>query len=332
MATTPSPAQSEASRQNGARSTGAATEAGKARSALNSVRHGLCGRTFFLLPDEDPAEFREHGAMWLAVWSPRDLHEHQAAEAAIRAMWREIRADRLEVQVLTDLFAAGEIADEAERQAAKAVAFKALARCCVTAAGSSESTGQRCRPWRPSSAPLRRPAPPRPNEPEAPTVMPKVPRPPRRCSRQLCLAAHCRATDRTRAPPQPPSATRPGRDVPARRLSNARAPTIQPRLADERQLPIPLGIVDAVADHEHVGDGEADEVDLAPLDLAARRLVEQGAGPDLAAPRSSRNARVKASVRPVSWMSSTSSTGSPLTPAGASPIRLTMPELVVPLP
>ena len=126
MPATPSPAQSEASRQNGTRSTGPATAAGKARSALNGVRHGLSGRTFFLLPDEDPAEFQAHEAMWLAEWSPRDLHEHEAAACAIRAMWREIRADRLEAQVLTDLFAAGKIADEAERQAAKATAFKAL--------------------------------------------------------------------------------------------------------------------------------------------------------------------------------------------------------------
>ena len=70
MPTTPSPAQSEASRQNGARSAGPATAAGKARSARNSVRHGLSGRTFFLLPDEDPAEFRAHEAMWLAAWRP----------------------------------------------------------------------------------------------------------------------------------------------------------------------------------------------------------------------------------------------------------------------
>ncbi len=34
-------------------------------------------------------------------------------------MWREIRADRLEADVLTDLFGADRIADEAERQAAK---------------------------------------------------------------------------------------------------------------------------------------------------------------------------------------------------------------------
>jgi hypothetical protein len=86
MPADPTPAQADASRSraaapspqepgrerpgghaNGARSTGPASDAGKARSALNGVRHGLCGRTFFLLPDEDPAEFRRHEAMWLAA-------------------------------------------------------------------------------------------------------------------------------------------------------------------------------------------------------------------------------------------------------------------------
>lgn len=127
MPTSPSPTQSEASRTNGARSGAPATAAGKARAAQNAVRHGLSGRTFFLLPDEDAAEFAEHEATWLAVWAPRDLHECQAALAAIRAMWREIRADRLEVAVLSDLFGADAIADETERQAAKVRAFKALA-------------------------------------------------------------------------------------------------------------------------------------------------------------------------------------------------------------
>ncbi len=93
---------------------------------MNGVRHGLSGRTFFLLPDEDPEEFQEHEAVWLAAWRPRDLAEHDAAEVAIRALWREIRADRLEAQILTDLFGADRIEDEAERQAAKAAAMKAL--------------------------------------------------------------------------------------------------------------------------------------------------------------------------------------------------------------
>lgn len=78
MPATPSPVQAEASRLNGARSAGPASAEGKARSALNGVRHGLYDRAFFLLPDEDPAEFRAHAALWLAVWAPRDLHEDGA--------------------------------------------------------------------------------------------------------------------------------------------------------------------------------------------------------------------------------------------------------------
>ena len=122
----PSSAQSAASRANGARSGGPATAAGKARAALNSVRHGLTSRTFFLLADEDLEEFREHEALWLAAWCPRDLQEQEAAAAAIRAMWREIRADRLEAQVLTDLFAVGNIPDPDEAQVARDKAFKSL--------------------------------------------------------------------------------------------------------------------------------------------------------------------------------------------------------------
>ena len=93
---------------------------------MNAVRHGLCGRTFFLLADEDPAEFARHETEWLAVWHPRDLHEHEAALAAIRGDVGEIRADRLEVQALGDLFAAGRIGDDAERATAQDRALKAM--------------------------------------------------------------------------------------------------------------------------------------------------------------------------------------------------------------
>jgi hypothetical protein len=119
-------AQSAASRENGARSHGPVTEAGKARSALNATRHGLCGRSFFLLPDEDPADYARHEALWLSTWRPRDALEREAALTAIRALWREERADRLEVQVLDDLFGADAIEDEAEAKAVKQAAWRAL--------------------------------------------------------------------------------------------------------------------------------------------------------------------------------------------------------------
>ena len=93
----------------------------------NLVHHALTGRIFFLLPDEDPAEFAAHEARWLAEWRPRDLAEQDAAELAIRGLWRETRADRMEAQLMADLFAAEAIEEEAARRAAKAAAMKALA-------------------------------------------------------------------------------------------------------------------------------------------------------------------------------------------------------------
>jgi hypothetical protein len=122
----PTLAQSTASRLNGAPSAGPVSDAGKARSALNATRHGLCGRSFFLLPDEDPAEYARHETLWLSTWRPRDALEREAALAAIRALWREERADRLEVQVLNDLFGAEAIEDEAEAKAVKQAAWRAL--------------------------------------------------------------------------------------------------------------------------------------------------------------------------------------------------------------
>src|SRR5687767_3732407 len=104
-------AQSAASRLNGARSTGPVSDAGRARSALNATRHSLCSRGFFLLPDENPDEYARHETLWLSTWRPRDTLEHEAALTAIRALWREERADRLEVQVLNDLFGSDAIED-----------------------------------------------------------------------------------------------------------------------------------------------------------------------------------------------------------------------------
>ena len=146
MPTEPSPAQSEASRLNDARSTDLATAAGKARAALNGVRHGVFGRTFFLLPDEDPGEFRQHEAMW----PPGPARLTGGRPGRIR-QWRD-RADRPEAHVPGDLFAAGEIADWPSATPPRRWPSRRWARSCAIGPASSASIGRRWRPWAPCAS------------------------------------------------------------------------------------------------------------------------------------------------------------------------------------
>ena len=124
MPAAPTAAQSTASRLNGAHSRGPTTLAGKARAARNSVRHGLSGRTFFLLEDEDPADYQDLATDYLAALAPRDLLEHQAVDALVQTLWREQRAGRLEAEALDARFAAALIEDPAEARAVRQEAMK----------------------------------------------------------------------------------------------------------------------------------------------------------------------------------------------------------------
>jgi hypothetical protein len=120
-------AQAAAARLNGARSRGPVTAAGKARSALNGTRHGLCSASFFLLPDEDPEAYAGFLAGMLGSLGPEDEAERQSVERAAQAMWRESRADRLEAEILANVFAARGLEDRAEAQAALQAAMRMLA-------------------------------------------------------------------------------------------------------------------------------------------------------------------------------------------------------------
>ena len=145
MPAAPTPAQSDASRHNGARSTGPATDAGKAHSARNATRHGLTGRTFFLLADEDETDWCQHEALWRATWAPRDALEHEAALAVICAMWREQRADRLEVQVLPTCSPPAASPTRTRPPPPRPWRSRRSPPCCAIAAASSASTGRGCR-------------------------------------------------------------------------------------------------------------------------------------------------------------------------------------------
>ena len=83
------------------RKRGPATPEGKARSAMNALKHGLRARGFVLLPEEDPAEWEEHLADLRSCLAPEDAAEEKLVSALAVAMWNEIRADRTEAGVLT---------------------------------------------------------------------------------------------------------------------------------------------------------------------------------------------------------------------------------------
>ena len=83
------------------RKRGPATPEGKARSAMNALKHGLRARGFVLLPEEDPAEWDEHLADLRSCLAPEDAAEEKLVSALAVAMWNEIRADRTEAGVLT---------------------------------------------------------------------------------------------------------------------------------------------------------------------------------------------------------------------------------------
>ncbi len=86
-----------------ARRAGPRTAEGKARSALNATRHGLRARHFALLPHEDPAEFAALARAARRAYRPADAVERELVEAIVAALWRELRADRLEAEILADI-------------------------------------------------------------------------------------------------------------------------------------------------------------------------------------------------------------------------------------
>ena len=95
-----SPAQQAASRANGARSRGPATDAGRTRAARNGTRHGLRGGPFALLPGEDADEFAQLHAAVTADWSPRDAYERRWVRELVAALWRQERLRGLELATL----------------------------------------------------------------------------------------------------------------------------------------------------------------------------------------------------------------------------------------
>ena len=91
------PAQIVSGTNGAKKSTGPRTEAGKARSRMNAVKHGMTARVV-LLPDEKPAEFRGCMTGYFDSLKPRNQLEIGQVERIAYLKWqldRAIRASRL---------------------------------------------------------------------------------------------------------------------------------------------------------------------------------------------------------------------------------------------
>ncbi len=99
MATQPiSEAQLAANRANAQLSSGPVTEAGRAVSSQNAIKHGLTSKTI-LLPGEDPAAFRALSDMWSHLFGPKTDFERSLIDSIVSSDWRLARIKRLEAAI-----------------------------------------------------------------------------------------------------------------------------------------------------------------------------------------------------------------------------------------
>jgi len=89
-------------RANAQLSTGPKTEAGKAASSQNAIRHGLTSKQV-VIPGEDPAEYDAHRADLIETLQPANPIEAGLVEELAANSWRLKRAHRIETAVLTQI-------------------------------------------------------------------------------------------------------------------------------------------------------------------------------------------------------------------------------------
>ena len=100
----PSLRKSESARENGAKSRGPKTEAGKQRSSQNALRHGLTSQTI-VLPSEDPADFQRLLDSYLQHFRPASPVAVDLVHELAAAKWRLNRLALIETQLLADSIA-----------------------------------------------------------------------------------------------------------------------------------------------------------------------------------------------------------------------------------
>lgn len=99
MPTKSTPRKAAAARANGAKSPGPKSTAGKARAAMNALKHGVYAESL-LLPNENPADLAHLRAYYFQRFQPMDPVEADLVEVMIVSMWRLRRLSRLDTGIL----------------------------------------------------------------------------------------------------------------------------------------------------------------------------------------------------------------------------------------
>src|ERR1700733_3889633 len=84
-----------ANRSNASHSTGPRSSAGKAKSRMNALKHGLRAEQV-VIPGEDPRAFEAECAAWSADWQPKPPPRAILVERAAATSWRLRRCVRIE--------------------------------------------------------------------------------------------------------------------------------------------------------------------------------------------------------------------------------------------
>ncbi len=92
--------RTEINRANSQHSTGPKTEAGKQRSSLNALRHGLTGQ-IVVMPTEDLHAYQLHLTSFTDEYDPKGATESHLVQALADTSWRLNRVAALETNLLT---------------------------------------------------------------------------------------------------------------------------------------------------------------------------------------------------------------------------------------
>jgi hypothetical protein len=118
----PATDRAEINRANSQLSTGPKTEAGKQRSSLNALSHGLTSQ-IVVMPTEDQQVYQLHLKSFTDEYDPQGVTESHLVQAVADTAWRLNRVAVLETNLLT--LAAANPLDDAPAQVLNAMALVA---------------------------------------------------------------------------------------------------------------------------------------------------------------------------------------------------------------